>query len=866
MSKTQTIIATDSEWDVKLSDPWLSTAFASASGTVVYVRDDVPPDVRAKLDAVASDLGVEIFYTHRTDATDLLAQALPWLNVRGETRLAMFFSPKDVEYALGWERFKTAIEQQKVRQRNNLSGKIGSIHVKDLCGWAGKTSLVKFAATLGVPMLNKASMDHYKANMHRGLMEHPEDFLRYAVDDAKLLLAMFQRFVDMIGTIQKETLGMGDAEVWKEHNIPMTCGALVAKTLEKWLYTQAGEYRDALKFCVRKLGILDPDHKKYHSSREIYEQAVRFYRNVDVLREGLTGDSDLLKQFFGARFLFTGLDGCSIRWWASRPITETACFNALVQGGRCLNENPFDYTVGNGLDVDISGCYGESLRSMILPVGLPTVWSYTPNETRPTLGDWLDKNERQLVDGLWSCLVSGHLSFEQDLIFSKLVKVKDIRKASCSSDDEDSDIPADLVMLRREIKNGVITSDVLNCLRKVTTNAEWQGIKKLEVVTACAYLRDDRMDGVQEWCDAVMADYGCYKSRVKSGTSVDSRSRAWYGVPLEGFVGKLVDERRRYKKLGKDTSIPEPERMKYQGLDGMLKLMVNTVYGVLASRYFAIGNTVLANNITARARVGVWMVAKALGLRQCITDGGIYTPDRVCWFHSRRPGLDTLSCQWEWHDSKHGRSYCPMGDLDWGTLPAASMLDDLAMDHVRQFWEPYGLTLPFNLEHKIGNTFRRAAYWSKADYALLTEKDTVYALRGKDKSKRGSRKHPTFALLDAILAGKDDFPDDLSYTRAGIMKIGKWLMVQDSNGYADLKGLRPGDNLPEQEYQARYNNNHFPLRDEQDYLRRRNRKKQDRGRSVQWFERYANQGISTVHKAMKMNRLATMKEGVLRSA
>ena len=86
------------------------------------------------------------------------------------------------------------------------------------------------------------------------------------------------------------------------------------------------------------------------------------------------------------------------------------------------------------------------------------------------------------------------------------------------------------------------------------------------------------------------------------------------------------------------------------------------------ARYFAVGNAVLGNNITARARAGVWMVAKALGLRQSITDGGIYTPDAVPHFRGKKPGLDTLSRPWGWEDRKNRqRGYVPLPSFEWGT-------------------------------------------------------------------------------------------------------------------------------------------------------------------------------------------------------
>jgi hypothetical protein len=55
---------------------------------------------------------------------------------------------------------------------------------RDLAGWAGKTSLAKFAPATGVPMPGKSVMDGYKTSMYRGLTERPGDFLRYAVSPA----------------------------------------------------------------------------------------------------------------------------------------------------------------------------------------------------------------------------------------------------------------------------------------------------------------------------------------------------------------------------------------------------------------------------------------------------------------------------------------------------------------------------------------------------------------------------------------------------------------------------------------------------------------------------------------------------------
>jgi hypothetical protein len=808
---------------------------------LVFLRRDLPPATRARLSATAQALGVQVLYTDHSDHTELLrlARGTLGLDQAARLRLVFFFSPKDVEHALSWRAWQAAIRTNKVHQYNNLAGYVGRVVLRDLCGWAGKQPLDKFAAGMGVPMADKQTITKDdKAHMRRVLLERPEDFLRYAVDDARVLLALYHNFVDFIRQTQG-VLHMADGDLWDVDTIPMTLGRLVADTFERWLVSQAGEHAEALRFCTRKLGYLDPDARRYQRDRaNLLDLLERCHSPEDLA--ALQRDPQGRKQLHWlhkAKFLFTALDGCGVRWWASQSTNETATHNALVQGGRCHNEHPEAYAMGPGLDVDISSCYGTVLRELVYPVGLPWVWTYLPNEPRPTLGQWLADNEADLMPHLWTCTVSGPLPFEQDLLYSKLVKAGNIRKAARA---DGTKIPADTALLRREVRNALITHDVLHALRRVATNTEWAALTGLEVVTATAYRNRDQRFDVASWCRQVLAaDHDRkHKPRLQGGPAQDKRPRCWYGVPLNEFAGKLTDYR-------KECRGNKP-------LANILKLLVNTQYGAFTCRHFRVCNTILANVITARGRVGVWMVAKALDLRQSITDGGLYSPSAVPVFRGRCPGLDLLSRMWEWPDFRHGRKLAPMAGLDWsGPLPTD--LDDLALTQVRRFWAPYGLEFPFTLAHKLENTFVRAAYFSKADYGLLKPDGTrVYVLRGKHRSKR----HPSHAIMDAVLDGRDDFPADVTYPRGGILKVGEYRVIQSSaNGYGGLKDLRPGDSKPEQRYPARYNNTHMPLPDEATYLRRRSRRKKHRGRDLQWFERYGRHGIARVHQQMMADEL-----------
>src|SRR5262249_20638438 len=103
--------------------------------------------------------------------------------------------------------------------------------------------------------------------------------------------------------------------------------------------------------------------------------------------------------------------------------------------------------------------------------------------------------------------------------------------------------------------------------------------------------------------------------------------------------------------------------------------------------------------------------------------------------------------------------------------------------------------------------------------------------------------------------GRDDFPEDLTYTQTRILKVGTWRLAQTSKGYEDLKDLRPGQNTPTKVHTARYNNIHFPMDTAADYYRRRNRRKQHHGKDIPWFEKHGAAGIQAVVNAMANDNL-----------
>lgn len=171
-------------------------------------------------------------------------------------------------------------------------------------------------------------MDSYKSEMYRGLLKEPEAFLRYAVADARAMLDVNSRFAAFVRHVQSDVLGMAETDLFDANSVPITIGRLVAETFGRWVLARAGADADAVKFCDRKLGVLDPDADKYVLSREVRHDLadrVRTPADLAALAADESGE-EYLKAYNRASYHTTSLGGGGVRWFAGRPLTETAAF------------------------------------------------------------------------------------------------------------------------------------------------------------------------------------------------------------------------------------------------------------------------------------------------------------------------------------------------------------------------------------------------------------------------------------------------------------------------------------------------------------------------------------------------------------
>lgn len=366
---------------------------------------------------------------------------------------------------------------------------------------------------------------------------------------------------------------------------------------------------------------------------------------------------------------------------------------------------------------------------------------------------------------------------------------------------------------------------------------------KYKVETACWYRACDKKATLDDWVEAVLKDEGSYAFDMDTQGVQDTRTRAWSPIPLEHFVGRLVDERRKIKKQAKGLRNEgfTTQAEEYDAVEKAIKLFVNTLYGCFASPYFTIGNTVLANNITARARCEVWKVAKALNLSATITDGGNYSLTDVLQLKqntAKKPGLDwfaSISRGARRHNSIQKKK---LGGIDWEDIfqnperhNQFQQLDTLAAQHLEAFWQNYNLTMKMAVEHKMPCIAIKTSHFMKAHYLQLTWDERLqnwkklnFVIRGARLENNVEFLHPMFEILLELVLERDDLEKiPLEYNHKQLLKISTWRVIQKSaEKTEEEKNIKPGEEIVTKRRYKLFNT-HFPVDTLKEYQRKKKR-------------------------------------------
>lgn len=671
--------------------------------------------------------------------------------------ILFFYSPRDIEGLIGVEEWMRLLIEGDVSHRTNL--RIGTynlttvtkdetckLYFNDLYGRFG-TSLEKAYKAVGMDTTNgkdyiqllnidKTRMDLFRDN-------HPREFYEYSLGDLGLH-ELTLSLKDLMNDLLFECFDLKD--VYRNYReYPASVGSLVSDIFLRVIHKQ---YPDVLRSCCLLSTTANSGKSK---QLEQYREQI------------LKGEDPYLvtKRIAKCKGIVHGIGMASIPAFfpGHYGLNDTSSFCAIIQGGRAIKEDPTDYLYEDVLDIDLQSAYGSSLESFDYPIGIPTIFSISNDRPeKVTLKEFLRLNSDELIPGNYVIYVSGKITHKQDLIFSKYgltsnqIGGKIIRGHYDDTEDGiESRLGGKFLLTSQEIHLGIITSHILEVLEKVCSRKEYKEWMELEVQAAAYYPKSLEMS-LEEWAQA-------HSTMEKIGINQphgDARSRHWCRYPLRNFIGELLSRRLFYKAKRKENSI-------YECKQDRLKLLINTLYGDLASPYFAIGNTIVANNITTSVRCDAWKMSKALGTKITVTDGGLYTPNLVPYFREdvaqfHKPSLNTLFIK----DVNYKRvvELRPLFEEDIQIIlsreDAQDYIDSKALEHIKFFCDIYGLTFNFKIEHKIDNAGRLAVTnpFGKVDYIIYTyDGEEVVRVRGV-KSKEHNI-HPKVEHLRALANGTE---------------------------------------------------------------------------------------------------------------
>ncbi len=676
------------------------------------------------------------------------------------------------------------------------------LRVADL-GKVAQGGLKQVAASLGIEMEEKSLMDDYKSQMiipykDKKLRDY---FIRYAKADATILFKIRevnqQRTIDLYEAIKQKPK---DKE-------KLTTGSIVAGLFYDWLKA-----------------IIDEKDGVTTDTLSGYEYFTK--------KNGKPYDlCDLLKK-------------CGVSYFAQTNPEYSKQTNAIIQGGRAKNERPSVITDrGVIADADLSSCYATILESLVYPVGLPyTYYTHESSKRKPmTLGKFLKKHEKSLAPRLYTIIVSGKLNHHQTLVHSKIT---DNFRINEKYNPDDPKIDAEFRLYTKEIINGVITSDILEVLRNVCNTRELASWMNLEVISAVWYpqhkdtlspalwagvIKEETENGVPN--EVIVEQKSNGKEIIK-----DNRTRYWVGIPIKDFIQPFKEKRKELKERRNEEPKNTPKWREFDAQQNSMKLVCNTLYGVLASPYFDIGNVVVANNITAAARTAVWCLATAAGTYQSITDGGAYNLNQVRdWHDGAKPSMNTLSLWrnpkrlhrnitsklftkplgsntlWALTPSEKGSEYSVITNHNETILDAKEegweYLDQALLDHIKHFFRksddsPSRITILDLITFSHKDVYKEIVLHSQTNYQFIhvcgerKSKARGYKLDGY-RYDDDTNKSNILNLFTDLRLQPDNIPAYPPQTIPQILKCNQaneMLMAKKSN-ILQQRGLIAGDSI-----------------------------------------------------------------------
>lgn len=522
--------------------------------------------------------------------------------------------PKILQNELGSD-LKEAFIKRKIKQERRLgvNGFSDKWHTKrliiingetyrlvfdfvDLGAMQGKISYNSVLENLNMDTSEKNLLDDLKDNMLLAMLERPEEFKKYALGDLSIYDAFKKTNELFINAYKELELNNYISEIM------LTTGSTV-NDLQKAVLLKHLRLND---FSKESLKLLNTITKPASASN------LRSYKNAkEKIKQG----------------------GCLKRQYLSKTM-----------GGRCYNNRmEINYSTDNFslCDIDISGAYTTIASSLDYYYGCPVVLNFNPYKV--TLKEFFKYYGKYLIKRGYKLAVETKenkpFKIEQDLIPSWI----DTRiKHQIINEGQNEQILSIMnlentptAIYTKELINSNLTWDELDLI-----NTEWTKKQKDEFLdntylkAAIFYPKDFQCKSISDLYSNIENHNINGKHRFTDAmphSTIDNEdgeySHYWYST---NFGKLIVNDIIQYRALNKKNN---------PSLSYLYKLIGNTIYGINVSRHFDNSNIILAANITAMGRCGMWLTEKALNIYQTITDGGITELNEV--IHLMREKIDT---------------------------------------------------------------------------------------------------------------------------------------------------------------------------------------------------------------------------------
>lgn len=533
--------------------------------------------------------------------------------------------------------------------RNKVEWHSLSIELVDISAMQGAKGLETYMLNVGLSTTDKSLYTKAdKSRMDLRLLENPEKYLRYIRADVSLEV-VYMRTIQFYNRIC-ELIGLESREVWDRG---LSTGAIVASITSEWLANEVQvPVKDTVEYLLDSAGVERKKETKgfYNYTRLASPESVKQMSH-------LTGKKEML-------------------------------YLGMTDGGRCVKERPHIHALeGCLIDIDIAGCYANGLLNQTFPVGNPTI-QFQPM----TFGEWEKKYKKLLVPGLWFARISWeNAPFRQDLLISKDDKQFgswDFYQRQYNGEnasDKDVQYDATMYLMATDIKHAALTHDLYQVFDKYASNSEKAWVRANAIIECFAYY--PVTDEVQQVDEGMLT----IKDVEEASMSGFKWSTKWVGVKFKKLMEILIPERAKHKKVMKQiedkysTEIKEVkdahklktekvlsiedaldmvmDSLEYddyllaRSTQEFIKLINNTIYGCIASTFFAtngtgLSNYIVGNNITARARTLAWCMAKGLHMVMSVTDGGVYDLNKVLLYRECSLGIFEAVSRDEFKDSQ----------------------------------------------------------------------------------------------------------------------------------------------------------------------------------------------------------------------